>query len=56
MVALTRSSSFMGECFDDAVHKISVIEAGKTSKSANFGYIAKILFARCRINGVDSIW
>ena len=38
------------------VFKNSIIEASKTRKPANFGYIAKILFARCRINEVDSIW
>ncbi|OWV28952.1 hypothetical protein JI62_15050 [Halomonas campaniensis] len=56
MVALTRSISFMGECLNNAVHKNSIIEASKTRKPASFGYIAEILFARCRINEVDSIW
>ncbi|MEQ1437716.1 hypothetical protein ABLW47_24105, partial [Salmonella enterica] len=28
----------------------------KTRQHANVGYIAKILFALCRINEVDSIW
>jgi len=55
MVALTRSISFMGECLNSSVHKNSIIEAGKTCKPANVGYIAKILFARYRINEVDSI-
>ncbi len=56
MITLKRSISVMGECLINAVHKNSIVEASKTRNPANFGYIAKILFARCRINEVGSIW